>query len=56
MADATLLAVAGLARLDMTKHITAVLPTDVMLPAGAQGVIGVEIRNNDDYKIGRAHV
>lgn len=45
--DATLLAVAGLKRLGMEKVISAVLPPDVMLPAVAQGAIGIEIREKD---------
>ena len=46
--DATLLALAGLRRLGLTERITAVLETDVMLPAVAQGAIGIEIRSADD--------
>ncbi len=45
--DATLLAVAGLQRLGMTDRIASVLEIDVMLPAAAQGAIGVEIRRDD---------
>lgn len=40
--DATFLAVAGLNRLGMGDCITCPLPTDVCLPAVAQGAIGVE--------------
>lgn len=40
--DATLLAVAGLNRLGMQSAVTCPLPTDVCLPAVAQGAIGVE--------------
>jgi hydroxymethylbilane synthase len=47
MVDATLLAVAGLERLGLTGHITSVLPTDEMLPAVAQGAIGVSCRSGD---------
>lgn len=46
--DATLLALAGLRRLGLTERITAVLETGVMLPAVAQGAIGIEIRSADD--------
>jgi hydroxymethylbilane synthase len=46
-ADATLLAVAGLDRLGMTDRITSPIPVDEMLPAVAQGAIGIEIRSND---------
>ena len=45
--DATLLAVAGLERLGLTRHVTSVLPTDEMLPAVAQGAIGVSCRSDD---------
>lgn len=46
VADATFLACAGLKRLGLTDRIAAV-PTEQMLPAVAQGAIGVEIRRND---------
>lgn len=46
--DATLLALAGLRRLGLTDRITAVLEHEVMLPAVAQGAIGIEIRSADD--------
>jgi hydroxymethylbilane synthase len=45
--DATLLALAGLERLGLTSHVTSVLPTDEMLPAVAQGAIGVSCRSDD---------
>jgi len=45
--DATLLAMAGLKRLGMSGEVSAVLAPEVMLPAVAQGAIGVEIRSND---------
>jgi hydroxymethylbilane synthase len=47
-ADATFLACAGLNRLGLSQHITAAMPTEVMLPAVAQGAIGIEIRTDDD--------
>ncbi len=46
-ADATLLACAGLKRLGLADRITAAIPTDQMLPAVAQGAIGVEMRADD---------
>ncbi len=46
--DATLLALAGLRRLGLADRITAALEPDVMLPAVAQGAIGIEIRSDDD--------
>lgn len=45
--DATLLAVAGLNRLGQQHLVQHILEPDVMLPAVAQGAIGVEIRDND---------
>jgi hydroxymethylbilane synthase len=47
VADATFLAVAGLNRLGMADRITKALPIDVLLPACAQGAVGIEIRAND---------
>jgi len=46
--DATLLALAGLKRLGMAEHATALLTTEEMLPAPGQGAIGIEMRSNDD--------
>lgn len=48
VADATFLACAGLNRLGLSRHITAAMDTDVMLPAVAQGAIGIEIRADDE--------
>ena len=45
--DAIVLACAGLRRLGMEGRITRALVPDVMLPAIAQGVIGIECRSND---------
>jgi len=42
-ADATLLAYAGLKRLGLQEHVAAVIADTDMLPAVAQGAIGVEI-------------
>jgi hydroxymethylbilane synthase len=47
-ATATLLALAGLKRLHKTNVATAILSTDEMLPAVAQGAIGIESRVHDD--------
>jgi hydroxymethylbilane synthase len=46
-ADATLLACAGLKRLGLAQHIKEPIATEVMLPAVAQGAIGIEIRADD---------
>jgi len=48
VADATFLACAGLNRLGLARHITAAMDTGVMLPAVAQGAIGIEIRADDE--------
>ncbi|AXK82492.1 hydroxymethylbilane synthase [Pseudolabrys taiwanensis] len=45
--DATLLALAGLRRLGLTEHATAVMSADEFLPAVGQGAIGIEAREND---------
>lgn len=47
-ADATLLAAAGLRRLDM-DHVGAPIPTEQMLPAPAQAAIGVTVRTEDAF-------
>ncbi|KAJ9703844.1 hypothetical protein PVL29_005214 [Vitis rotundifolia] len=46
--QATLLALAGLKRLNMTENVTSILSIDEMLPAVAQGAIGIACRSNDD--------
>jgi hydroxymethylbilane synthase len=48
VADATLLACAGLRRLGLEDKITSVIPADEMLPAVAQGAIGIEIASHDE--------
>lgn len=48
VAAATFLAVAGLRRLKMQDRITAIIPTSDMLPAVAQGAIGLETRADDE--------
>ncbi|MEM7619377.1 MAG: hydroxymethylbilane synthase [Pseudomonadota bacterium] len=47
VADATLLAAAGLKRLNLENKITSMIVPDQMLPAIAQGAIGVEVREDD---------
>lgn len=49
--QATLLALAGLKRLDMTENVSSILPIDEMLPAVAQGAIGIACRTNDDKMV-----
>ncbi len=47
VADATLLACAGLRRLGLADRITAPVAVETLLPAVAQGAIAIEIRNGD---------
>ena len=47
VAECTFLAVAGLNRLNMEDIITTAISTEEMLPAVAQGAIGIERREND---------
>lgn len=49
--DATLLAIAGLKRMDMDDCATSVLDWDEMLPAVAQGAIGVQCRSDDERSL-----
>ncbi len=46
--DATLLAVAGLNRLGQGHLVKNILEPEVMLPAVAQGAVGIEVRDNDE--------
>lgn len=46
--DATLLAIAGLKRMNMEGCATSVLDWDEMLPAVAQGAIGIQCRSDDE--------
>lgn len=46
-ADATILACAGLNRLGLQNAITSIVAMEEMLPALAQGAIGIETRNGD---------
>lgn len=48
VADATFLACAGLNRLGLQDRITRAVETDEMLPACAQGAIGIELRGEDE--------
>lgn len=51
--DATMLAFAGLKRLGHTQHITHPLPIDQMLPAAAQGALGIQCRRDDHVSLTR---
>lgn len=45
--DATLLALAGLKRLNLTQHVTEILDDEKFLPAVGQGAIGITVRSDD---------
>lgn len=49
--DATLLACAGLKRLGLMHEVASLVSEDVLLPAVAQGAIGIEIRSQDRNKL-----
>ena len=49
--QATLLALAGLKRLNMTENVTSTLSIDEMLPAVAQGAIGIACRSDDNKMV-----
>jgi hydroxymethylbilane synthase len=51
--DATLLAMAGLRRLKLADQVTAALDPDEMLPAVAQGAIGITCRAEDGPALAR---
>ncbi len=46
--DALLLASAGLKRLQLEARVTQYLDTNICLPAGGQGALGIECRSDDD--------
>lgn len=48
VASATLLAMAGLNRLGLTNVVTDPLEPEIMLPAVAQGIVGIERRVDDE--------
>lgn len=45
--DAAILALAGLARLGLEHEVAAILEPEEMLPAGCQGIVGIEMRAGD---------
>jgi hydroxymethylbilane synthase len=49
--DAIILASAGLIRLEMDDRIASRLPADLCLPAGGQGAVGIECRDNDQATV-----
>jgi hydroxymethylbilane synthase len=46
--DATVLALAGLKRLNLAHHVTDLLPLEIMLPAPGQGALAVQCRRDDE--------
>lgn len=48
VADATLLAVAGLSRLGVMDEVTEILDQGLMMSAVAQGIVGIEINQDSD--------
>lgn len=46
--EATVLAAAGVTRLELDEHISQWLPLEVMLPAPGQGALGVQCRAGDE--------
>jgi len=48
--DAIILAAAGLLRLEMRERIRSFLSTNVLLPAGGQGAVGIEARSDSELE------
>ena len=46
--DGIIVAAAGLKRMGWADRITQVIPMEIMLPAVGQGVLGIELRKNDE--------
>jgi hydroxymethylbilane synthase len=46
--DATVLALAGLQRLDLAARVSSVIDPSIMLPSAGQGALGIEIRRDDE--------
>lgn len=47
--DAIILARAGVERLKLKKHISSIIPKDVILPAVGQGALGIEINAKNKF-------
>jgi hydroxymethylbilane synthase len=45
--DAIVLAIAGVKRLELDRHVRQQLPVDIMLPAIGQGALGIQCRSSD---------
>ena len=48
--DATIMAQAGLIRLNLTQHIKTVFPLDYITPAAGQGALAIITRKDSDKK------
>lgn len=46
--EASLLALAGLRRLDLEHEASVVIDPDIMVPSAAQGIVGVTVRTDDE--------
>jgi hydroxymethylbilane synthase len=46
--DGIIVAAAGMRRMGWTDRITQFIPIEIMLPSVGQGVLGIEMRKNDD--------
>ncbi len=51
--DATLLAMAGLQRLDLTQHTTHPIDSSVILPSAGQGALAIQCRADDHVTLAR---
>jgi hydroxymethylbilane synthase len=49
--DAIILARAGVERLKMKKHVSSIIPKDIMLPAVGQGALGIEVKSTNKLAI-----
>lgn len=54
--DGTVLAAAGVKRLQLEEFISSVLPLDAMLPAPGQGALGIQCRQDEDWLTLFAHI
>jgi len=46
--DGVILAAAGIRRMNLVNEISQFIPAEILLPAAGQGVLGVEIRKDDE--------
>lgn len=47
--DGIILARAGVERLSLSKYISSIIPTEIMLPAVGQGALGIEINSDNKF-------